>query len=185
MIFTPLHLPGAFVIEMQKIEDERGFFARSWCAREADAQGLVPGIAQCNVSFNINRGTIRGIHFQTAPRAEAKLVRCTRGSLFDVAVDLRTHSATFLKWVGVELTQDNGKMLYLPKGFGHGFQTLMDETEIFYQMSEFYEPGASRGVRWNDPLLQIQWPLPVAAISEKDRTYPDARREQFWEEPTV
>jgi len=173
MIFLETPLQGAYVIEVEKHEDERGFFARSWCAREFADKGLDPHLVQCNVSFNKRKGTLRGLHYQIPPHAEVKLVRCTKGSLFDVIVDLRKDSPTFLKWVGVELTASNHRMLYIPKLFAHGFQTLEDNTEIFYQMSEFYEPAASKGLRWNDPRLGISWPDIGGVMSQRDQTYPD------------
>ena len=173
MIFVETPLRGAFVIEIEKYEDERGFFARSWCAREFAAKGLDHHLVQCNVSFNKRKGTLRGLHYQFPPHAEAKLVRCTKGSLFDVIVDLRKDSLTFLKWFGVELTATNHRMLYIPKLFAHGFQTLEDETEIFYQMSQFYEPAAAEGLRWNDPRLGINWPNEDRTMSQKDQAYPN------------
>ena len=173
MIFLETSLQGAYVIEVEKREDERGFFARSWCVREFAAKGLDPHLVQCNVSFNKRKGTLRGLHYQIPPHAEVKLVRCTKGSFFDVIVDLRKDSPTFLKWVGVELTASNHRMLYIPKLFAHGFQTLEDNTEIFYQMSEFYEPAASKGLRWNDPRLGISWPDIGGVMSQKDQAYPD------------
>ena len=173
MIFLETPLQGAYVIEVEKLEDERGFFARSWCVREFAAKGLDSHLVQCNVSFNKRKGTLRGLHYQIPPHAEVKLVRCTKGSLFDVIVDLRKDSPTFLKWVGVELTASNHRMLYIPKLFAHGFQTLEDNTEIFYQMSEFYEPAASKGLRWNDPRLGISWPDIGGVMSQRDQAYPD------------
>ena len=172
MIFAETPLPGAYVIELDKHEDERGFFARSWCAREFAAKGLDPHLVQCNVSFNKLKGTLRGLHYQIPPHAEAKLVRCTKGSLFDVIVDLRKASPTFLRWFAIELTAANHRMLYIPNLFAHGFQTLEDDTEIFYQMSEFYEPAASKGLRWNDPKLSINWPAADRTMSQKDQAYP-------------
>jgi dTDP-4-dehydrorhamnose 3,5-epimerase len=171
MIFVETPLPGAYVIEMEKHEDERGFFARSWCAKEFAAKGLDHNLVQCNVSFNKRKGTLRGLHYQIPPHAEVKLVRCTKGSLLDVIVDLRKDSPTFLDWFAVELTATNYSMLYIPKLFAHGFQTLEDETEIFYQMSAFYEPAASRGLRWNDPRLGINWPVASRTISQKDQAH--------------
>jgi len=173
MIFAETPLPGAYVIELDKHEDERGFFARSWCAREFAAKGLDPHLVQCNVSFNKLKGTLRGLHYQIPPHAEAKLVRCTKGSLFDVIVDLRKASPTFLRWFAIELTAANHRMLYIPNLFAHGFQTLEDDTEIFYQMSEFYEPAASKGLRWNDPKLSINWPAADRTMSQKDQAYPN------------
>lgn len=173
MIFLETPLQGAYVIELEKREDERGFFARSWCKEEFTAKGLDTRLVQCNVSFNKLKGTLRGLHYQIPPHAEVKLVRCTKGSLFDVIVDLRKDSPTFLKWVGIELTATNHRMLYIPKLFAHGFQTLEDNTEIFYQMSEFYEPAASKGLRWNDPRLGINWPAVGGVMSQKDQAYPN------------
>ena len=173
MIFVELALKGAFLIEPERLEDERGFFARTFCAAEFAARGLRATIAQCNVSYNRRRGTLRGLHYQAPPDEEAKLVRCTRGAAYDVIVDLRPGSATFRHWVGVELSAENRKMLYMPEGFAHGFQTLVDGTELFYQMSTAYVPGAARGIRWDDPDLAIEWP-PVAArvISPRDLALP-------------
>jgi len=173
MIFLETPLQGAYVIEVEKLEDGRGVFARSWCVREFAAKGLDPHLVQCNVSFNKRKGTLRGLHYQIPPHAEVKLVRCTKGALFDVIVDLRKDSPTFLKWIGVELTASNHRMLYIPKLFAHGFQTLEDNTEIFYQMSEFYEPAASKGLRWNDPRLGISWPDIGGVMSQRDQAYPD------------
>ena len=173
MIFAETPLPGAYVIELDKHQDERGFFARSWCAREFAAKGLDPHLVQCNVSFNKLKGTLRGLHYQIPPHAEAKLVRCTKGSLYDVIVDLRKASPTFLRWFAIELTAANHRMLYIPNLFAHGFQTLEDDTEIFYQMSEFYEPAASKGLRWNDPKLSINWPAADRTMSQKDQAYPN------------
>jgi dTDP-4-dehydrorhamnose 3,5-epimerase len=173
VIFTETELRGAFVIELERLEDERGFFARSWCQQEFEAHGLNPKVVQCNISFNRNHGTVRGMHYQEAPYEEARLVRCTSGAIYDVIVDLRPGSSAYLRHVAVSLTAENRKMLYVPEGFAHGFQTLADNTEVLYQMSEFYNPNAARGVRWNDPALGIRWPEPVRVISEKDRSYPD------------
>jgi len=173
MIFVETKLAGAYVLELEKHEDERGFFARSWCEREAEAKALVPKFVQCNVSFNKVKGTLRGLHYQMPPFAETKLVRCTRGALYDVIVDLRVESATYLQWIAVELTADNHKMLYIPKRFAHGFQTLEDQTEVFYQMSDYYVLEAARGIRWDDPRLAVRWPLGVTTISAKDRGYQD------------
>lgn len=171
MIFNETRLSGAFVIEPVLIEDERGFFARTFCQHEFEAQKLDPCIAQCNISFNGKAGTVRGMHFQAAPHEETKVVRCTMGAIHDVIIDLRPESTTFKQWIGVELSAQNRLMLYIPKGFAHGFQTLVDDTEVSYQMGTFYEPTAARGIRWNDPAFQIEWPLPVSLISEKDQTY--------------
>ena len=175
MIFTEMQLKGAFLIELQRLEDERGFFARSWCKREFDQHGLRSEFVQCNISFNRRRGTLRGMHYQIAPYEEIKLVRCTKGAIYDVIIDLRPDSQTFREWFSIELTEDNRKMLYIPEGFAHGFLTLRDNTEIFYQMSEFYMPGHAKDVRWNDPAFNIYWPIDVKVISEKDEKIPDFR----------
>lgn len=169
MIFTETSLPGAYLVDLERREDERGFFARSFCKNEFNAMGLDDCVAQCNISFNHKKGTLRGMHYQIPPHAEAKLVRCTRGAIYDVIVDLRRDSTTFMKWYSVELAAENRAALYIPKGFAHGFQTLVDDTEVFYQMSEFYAPESARGFRWDDPQFGITWPLPVSQISEKDR----------------
>lgn len=173
MIFTETKLNGAFIVEPELLKDERGFFARTWCKREFYSQGLNPNLLQCNVSFNKHRGTLRGMHYQAAPHEEAKLVRCTIGSINDVIIDLRPESPTFKAWFSVELTAENRKMIYIPEGFGHGFITLQDNTEVFYQMSEFYAPECARGIRWNDPAFGIDWPEDVKVISERDNQYPD------------
>jgi len=166
-------LPNVFEIHLEPKTDERGFFARSWCQREFEAHGLNSDLAQCNVSFNTRRGTLRGIHYQAAPHEETKVVRCTKGAIYDVVVDLRPDSSTFRRWIGVTLTAASRHMIYVPKGCAHGFLTLENDTEIFYQMSQFYDAGSARGVRWDDPAFQIAWPERVEVISERDRTYPD------------
>jgi dTDP-4-dehydrorhamnose 3,5-epimerase len=171
--FVPTALSGAVVVEPECLADERGFFARTWCAREFEAHGLKDVIAQCSISFNRRKGTLRGLHYQTPPREEAKLVRCTMGAIYDVVVDLRPSSPTYLKHAAIELTQDNRKMLYVPEGCAHGFQTLVDGTEVAYQMSEYYSPDCSTGHRWNDPAFGIDWPLAVSVISQRDSSYPD------------
>ena len=173
MIFQPTGLAGAYVIAIERLSDERGFFARSFCAREFEDHGLNPSLAQCNISYNRHAGTLRGMHFQASPFEEAKLVRCTRGAIHDVIIDLRPDSPTFMRHVGVLLTPEERNMLYVPEGFAHGFLTLEDHTEVFYQMSEFYVPGAARGFRWDDPAFAIDWPAPVSVISERDAAYPD------------
>lgn len=174
MIFRETKLPGVFIIEEQRLKDERGFFGRTFCRNEFAGHGLNPDVAQCNVSFNRHAGTLRGMHYQSAPHAEDKLIRCTRGKLYDVVVDLRRQSPTFKQWFSLELTGDNRRMLYIPKGCAHGFQTLEDNTEVFYQMSEFHHPEFACGIRWNDPLFGIQWPSGVQAIlSERDLRWPD------------
>ena len=172
MIFAPTPLAGAFVVELERREDERGFFARSFCQDEFAKHGLNPRIAQCNVSFNARRGTLRGMHYQAKPHEEAKVVRCTQGAVFDVMVDLRPDSATFKRWHGVELSASNRRALYIPEGLAHGFQTLTDDAELLYLMSEFYHPECARGVRWDDPAFRIEWPVANPHMSERDRTYP-------------
>ena len=172
MIFRETILKGAFVIEMEKFEDKRGFFARAWCQKEVEANGLVSRVVQTNISFNKKRGTLRGMHYQVAPYEQIKLVRCTRGAIYDVIIDLRPDSPTFRKWTGVELTAENYTMLYVPENFAHGFQTLEDNTEVTYQVSQFYSPESERGVRYDDPVFQVEWPLPVEVISEKDIAWP-------------
>jgi len=174
MTFRELELPGAFLIELDRIEDERGFFARTFCRDEFAEHGLATEIVQANTAFNRRKGTLRGMHFQAAPHEEAKLVRCTRGAVYDVIVDLRRDSPTFTRWVSVELTVENDTMLYVPEGFAHGYQTLEDETETSYLMSQRYEPSAGRGVRWDDPAFGIEWPDEGdRTMNERDRTWPD------------
>lgn len=174
MIFTPTELEGAYLIELRKIEDERGFFARAFCGEEFAAQGLNPLVVQCNVAFNRQEGILRGMHFQREPHAEVKLVRCTRGAVFDVIIDLRPHSPSYTRWLGVDLTEDNRRMLYIPEGFAHGYQTLTDNAEIFYQVSKPYAPTHEAGVRWNDPVFHIRWPeTPHRIISLKDQGWGD------------
>jgi dTDP-4-dehydrorhamnose 3,5-epimerase len=173
MKFTETKLKGAFVVEIQKLTDERGFFARSWCQKEFEDQGLNPSFVQANVSCNFKKGTIRGMHYQIAPYQECKLIRCTRGAIYDVIIDLRPDSPTYKQWTGVELTADNFTMFFVPQDFAHGFQTLTDEAEITYQVSQFYTPGSEKGIRFDDPNFNIQWPLEATIISDKDRTWPD------------
>lgn len=172
MKFVPTPLAGVYLIELEPLEDERGFFARSFCQNEFKAHGLDPVVAQCNVSFNRKRGTLRGLHYQAAPHAEAKVVRCTRGAIWDVIVDLREDSRTTRQWHAAELTAENRRAFYIPAGFAHGFQTLVDDTEVLYQMSEFYHPELARGVRWDDRTLAIRWPIKEAIISSRDRAFP-------------
>lgn len=179
MKFEPLSLSGAYLVHLGMFEDERGYFARSWCTNEFRDAGLDATLVQCSFSFNRQKGTLRGMHYQIPPFAETKLVRCTRGGLFDVIIDVRPDSPSFLKWVGAELTPDNGRMLYIPKGCAHGFMTLSDNTEISYQMSEFYSPVHARGCRWDDPLFGIAWPGSVNVISQKDLHQPDSHRSDF------
>ena len=173
MIFTETKLRGAYIIDIEPIEDDRGFFARSWCRNEFEKHELNHDLVQCNISFNKKKGTLRGIHYQTAPHEEAKLVRCTRGSLFDVIIDLRNDSKTYKKWFGAKLSAENRRMIYVPSGLAHGFQTLEDNTEVFYQMSEFYHPQCVGGVRWNDPVFAIKWPEDEPIISTNDKNFPD------------
>ncbi len=176
MIFCPTKLPGVFVIEPEKRGDDRGFFARSFCRQEFEANGLNPHVSQCNISFTRSKGTLRGMHFQAAPYAEAKLVRCTRGTIYDVIIDLRVQSSAFKQHVAVELSAENHKMIYVPEGCAHGFQTMEDDTEVFYQMSQDYAPDYARGVRWNDPAFGIEWPHAEPIILQRDRSYPDFTR---------
>jgi dTDP-4-dehydrorhamnose 3,5-epimerase len=173
LIFTETKLAGAFVIELERRTDERGFFARTFCEQEFKAHGLNTRVAQCNVSFNKRKGTLRGMHYQTAPFAEAKLVRCTSGSIYDVIIDLRPASATFKQHFSVELSAENRRMLYIPEDFAHGFQTLQDDTEVFYHMAQRYSAEHARGVRWNDPAFGIEWPEGERIIIERDQNYPD------------
>lgn len=172
MIFTAAPIVGAFVVDLDPISDSRGFFARSFCAREFQEYGLDPNVVQCNVSFNAHRGVLRGIHYAVPPAAEAKLVRCTAGAIYDVIVDLRRGSLSYREWFGIELTAENHRMLYIPEGVGHGFQTLTDGAEVSYQMSEYYVPEASRTALWNDPAFGIVWPIQQPIMSEKDRSAP-------------
>ncbi len=173
MKFTPTHMAGAFVIDIEPKIDERGFFARAWCRDQFAQHGLVAELVQANIAWSQNRGTLRGLHFQISPYEEAKLVRCTRGAAFVVAADIRRNSPTHGRWISVELNAENRRMLYVPPGCAQGYQTLADETEMFYQMSTPYVPGAGRGIRHDDPSFQIEWPLPIGAISEADRNWPD------------
>lgn len=175
MRFVHTPLPGAWVIELEHVSDERGWFARSFDTEEFQSRGLDPAVAQCNVSFNARCGTLRGMHYQADPHGESKLVRCLRGSIFDVAVNLRDDSPTRLRWHGVELSAENGLAYFIPAGMAHGFQTLSDDCEVLYQMGHRYVPDAARGVRFDDPAFGIQWPQPPGAriVSEKDRSYPD------------
>jgi dTDP-4-dehydrorhamnose 3,5-epimerase len=173
--FAETGLDGAVIVEPEPFVDARGLFARTWCTREFEARGLSSRLVQCSVSFNPRRGTLRGMHYQAPPFAEVKLVRCTRGAILDVIIDLRPDSPTFARHAAVYLTEDNRRALYIPEGFAHGFQTLTDDSEVLYQMSEFYVPDAGRGVRWNDPAFGIEWPIPQPIINERDATYPDFR----------
>ncbi len=171
MKFIETRLKGVYIIEPERLEDERGFFARTFCRKEFEAYGLNPGVVQCSISHNKHKGTIRGMHYQIAPMAETKLVRCTKGAIYDVIIDLRSGSPTYCQSLAEELDADNSRMVYIPEGFAHGFQTLEDNTEVFYQMSEFYSPEHARGVRWDDPAFGIGWPISIPIISEKDRNY--------------
>lgn len=173
MKFIDTRFSGLYLIEPERLADDRGFFARTWCKREFIEHGLNPDLAQCNISFNRHRGTLRGMHHQVAPHEEAKVVRCTSGGIYDVVVDLRSESKTYKQWLSVELTADNRRMIFIPEGFSHGFMTLQDNTEVFYQMSTFYDPACARGVRYDDPAFGIKWPLEIAVISDKDRQYQD------------
>jgi len=172
MIFTETKLRGAYVIEPEKLEDERGFFARTWSADEFSAKRLNSPLVQCNTSWNKRKGTVRGMHFQDPPHQEAKLVRCTAGALYDVVVDLRRESPTWGQWFGIELSRENLRMIFVPEGFAHGYQTLVDDTDVFYQVSTYYHAESARGVRWDDPTLAIEWPLPISVISQRDRMLP-------------
>jgi dTDP-4-dehydrorhamnose 3,5-epimerase len=172
MIFSETSLPGAYIIEMTRAEDERGFFSRSFSARDFAARGLPAEMPECSVSFNARRGTLRGMHFQAAPHAEDKLVRCTAGAIFDVIVDLRPDSRTRRGWFGIELSAENRRSVFAPKGFAHGFITLAEATEVFYMISVPYAPGFERGVRWNDPALAIEWPIEPGIMSARDAAFP-------------
>ena len=173
MNFRETKIPGVFEICPDFLKDERGFFARTWCQKEFEAHNLNSHLVQCSVSFNARKGTLRGIHYQTGEHAEAKLVRCTKGSIYDVALDIRRDSPTFRRWVAVVLSAEERNMLYVPEGCAHGFLTLQDDAEVSYQMSQFYHPQSARGVRWDDPAFRIGWPGRVEVISERDRTYPN------------
>jgi dTDP-4-dehydrorhamnose 3,5-epimerase len=173
MNFVSIPLEKAYVIELEPIVDERGFFARTWCPQEFTLHGLNPKLAECSISSNARRGTLRGMHYQDEPYPEAKLVRCCSGAIYDVVLDLRAASPSYCKWFAVELTAANRKMLYVPEGFAHGFQTLADDTEVFYQISESYRPECARGVRWDDPQFGIEWPILDPTMSQRDLTFPD------------
>jgi len=177
MKFTPLALAGAFVIDLEKREDARGWFARCYCAREFGAHGLPTHMVQTNTSLTRRAGTVRGMHYQLAPDAEDKLVRCVRGRIWDAIVDIRPQSPTYCRWFGTELSEENGRMLLVPKGFAHGFVTLTDDVVVTYQVSAFYAPASEGGARWNDPAFAIEWPVPVRDMSDKDRSWPDFVKE--------
>ncbi|WP_129631042.1 dTDP-4-dehydrorhamnose 3,5-epimerase [Candidatus Oscillochloris fontis] len=172
MYFTPTELNGAYIIDLQRFEDNRGFFACTWEANEFATQGLSSTVVQANLSYNRTKGTLRGMHFQHPPYAEVKIIRCVRGSIVDVIIDLRPDSESYKRWISVELSAENRRALYIPEGFGHGFQTLEDDTEVMYQVSQFYTPSAADGVRYDDPAFGITWPLPVSEISPKDAAWP-------------
>lgn len=174
MIFKETPLKGAFIIELEKMGDDRGFFSRTWCQKEFQTQGLNTKIVQCNLTYSANTGTLRGLHYQNAPHEEAKTVSCIRGKIYDVIVDLRPDSQSYLQWMGFELSSNNRKMIYIPENFAHGYLTLADYTEVFYQVSQFYDPGSEGGIRWNDPSINIKWPeVSNIIVSEKDKTWPD------------
>lgn len=172
MIFYETKLKGAYIIDIKKVEDVRGFFGRAWCKKEFEAHGLNSDIVQTNVSYNEKAGTLRGMHYQTAPFTETKTVRCTAGSIYDVIVDLRPESETYMQWIGVTLTAKNSRMLYVPDGFAHGFITLVDHTSIHYMVTEYYTPNAETGIRYDDPAFRIKWPIVPTVISDKDQMHP-------------
>ncbi|MGA8406724.1 MAG: dTDP-4-dehydrorhamnose 3,5-epimerase [Candidatus Acidiferrales bacterium] len=173
MIFQETKISGVFEVRSERKPDDRGFFARTWCQKEFEEHGLDSRLVQCSISYNTYKGTLRGMHYQAAPFAETKVVRCTQGAIYDVVLDLRPQSATYKSWISAVLTAENRDMIYIPKGCAHGFLTLQDATEVYYQMSELYDAESARGVRWDDPAFRIVWPEKVAVISERDRTYPD------------
>jgi dTDP-4-dehydrorhamnose 3,5-epimerase len=192
VIFTETKLKGAFVIDLERREDSRGYFARAFCQKEFEAHGLKPIIAQANIAHNIKKGTVRGMHFQYPPAAESKLVRCTRGAILDIIVDLRPESPTYLQHIEVELNDDNQRALYVPERFAHGYQALRDSTDTSYQVGEFYTPSAEGGLMYNDPKLGLKWPLPVSVISDKDQKFellakvePEVKRKMARERATV
>jgi len=173
MIFNETKLKGAYLVEIKKLEDERGFFGRSWCQREFQEVGLEAEIKQINTSFTLKKGTIRGMHYQIDPYQETKFIRCTQGRIYDVIIDLRRESKTFMQWIGHILSEDNYRMVYVPGNFAHGFVTLTDNCEVYYPVTEFYTPGSERGIRYNDPAFDIKWPVPVEVVSLKDNSHPD------------
>ena len=172
MIFNETSLPGVYLIDIEPVKDNRGFFARGWCRKEFEEHGLDAAISQVNMSFNPHAATLRGLHYQQEPNAEAKTVRCVRGAVFDVAVDMRESSPNYLQWIGHELSAENHRTIYIPKGFAHGYQTLVPDTELLYSASDFYAPDAEVGIRYDDPALAIEWPTPVLVISDKDASWP-------------
>jgi dTDP-4-dehydrorhamnose 3,5-epimerase len=173
MKFIETGLPGAVIVEIEKLEDQRGFFARTWCKKEFEKHDLDAEMVQANVSFNHSKGTLRGMHYQVEPHGETKLVRCTQGAVYDVIIDLRPGSQTYRRWFGVELSAANYRMLFVPKMFAHGYQTLVDESAVAYQVGQFYTPGSERGIRYDDSAFDIRWPLNVSIISDKDKNWPD------------
>jgi dTDP-4-dehydrorhamnose 3,5-epimerase len=175
MKWTALPLSGAYLLEIQPVSDERGFFARTWCSDEARALGLCGDFVQSSLSYNARKGTVRGMHYQAQPHAETKLVRCTAGAIYDVLLDLRADSPTYCKWLAIELSRENRKAVYIPTGFAHGFQSLSDHSEVFYQISEPYHAECARGVRWNDKAFGVEWPLETVILSERDRSFPEFR----------
>ena len=175
MKFTETPLKGAYIVELEKLSDQRGFFARSYCQQEFEAHGLTSQVVQANVSYNRLKGTLRGMHYQIEPYQECKLIRCTRGAIYDVIIDLRPDSATYRQWTAVELSADNHILFFVPENFAHGFQTLTDEVDVTYQVSQFYTPGSEKGIRYDDPAFNIQWPLDIGVISDKDQNWPDFR----------
>ena len=173
MIFTELPLAGAFVIDLEPRKDERGFFARAYCERELEQHGLKTGIVQANLSQNVRKGTVRGMHYQKAPHAEVKMVRCTNGAIFDAIIDIRPDSRTYLQWTSVELSRENRRMLYVPEGFAHGYQALTDDSEVLYLVTAFYAPQDEAAIRWDDPRFKITWPIAEVILSPKDAVHPD------------
>jgi dTDP-4-dehydrorhamnose 3,5-epimerase len=173
VIFTPTRIKDVYIVDLDKREDERGFFARGFCKNEFEQHGLNSRVVQANISYNKFKGTLRGMHYQVAPSEETKFIRCTKGAVYDVIIDLRKGSETYKEWLGVELTDQNYRMLYIPENFAHGFQTLKDDSEVMYLVSEFYAPAQERGVRYNDPMFGVSWPLPVSQISTKDTNWAD------------
>ena len=173
MIFNKTHIKDVFIVDLDKREDDRGFFARAWCKKEFEEHGIDSNFVQANVSFNDKKGTLRGMHYQISPHEETKLIRCIRGAIYDCIVDLRPDSPTYKESIGVELTAENRRLFVVPKGFGHGYLTLVDNSEVFYQVSEFYAPGSERGIRWDDPGLHLEWPkMGELILSEKDQSWP-------------
>ena len=179
MIFTETKLKGAFIIDVKRLEDERGFFGRAWCKKEFQDHGLNSNAVQANVSYNKVKGTIRGMHYQVAPYMESKTIRCTSGAIYDVIIDIRPDSPTFKQWIGVELTEESFRMLYVPEGFAHGFITLEDHTSVHYMVTEYYTPGAEAGIKYNDSAFNIQWPITPTVVSDKDMKHPDFNEKLF------